>query len=47
MIARLMMSLIETPASVIPLQDTDKAREFARIHLVPLQQTGRIAPLAR
>ncbi|WP_067898261.1 TetR/AcrR family transcriptional regulator [Nocardia vaccinii] len=42
MIARLMMSLIETPASVIPLQDTAKAREFARTYLVPLLQTWRM-----
>ena len=42
MIARLMMSLIETPASVIPLPDTDKAREFARTYLVPLLQTWRL-----
>ncbi len=41
MIARLMMSLIETPASVIPLQDNGKAREFARTYLVPLLQTRR------
>ncbi|MDR7172604.1 AcrR family transcriptional regulator [Nocardia kruczakiae] len=44
MIARLMMSLIETPASVIPLQDTAKARDFARTYLVPLLQTWRVAP---
>ncbi|OBA50721.1 TetR family transcriptional regulator [Nocardia sp. 852002-20019_SCH5090214] len=44
MIARLMMSLIENPASVIPLQDTAKAREFARVYLVPLLQTWRVAP---
>ena len=47
MIARLMMSLIETPVSVIPLQDTGKAREFARTYLVPLLQTWRIEPSAR
>lgn len=41
-IARLMMSLIETPTSVIPVQDTSKARTFARAYLVPLLQTWRI-----
>ncbi|MQY17612.1 TetR/AcrR family transcriptional regulator [Nocardia macrotermitis] len=41
LIARLIMSLIETPTSVIPLQDTDKARDFARGYLVPLLQTWR------
>ncbi|WP_019930783.1 TetR/AcrR family transcriptional regulator [Nocardia sp. BMG111209] len=44
MIARLIMSLIETPKSVIPLQDPDLAREFARTYLVPLLQLDRVEP---
>ncbi|MBO0852735.1 MAG: TetR/AcrR family transcriptional regulator [Nocardia sp.] len=47
MIARLTLSFIETPTSVIPLQDPAKARDFARNYLVPLLQTWRAAPVAR
>lgn len=39
MIGRLMMSLVTTPASVIPIHDVDKARDFARTYLVPLLRT--------
>ncbi|MCM6774015.1 TetR/AcrR family transcriptional regulator [Nocardia sp. CDC159] len=44
MIARLMMSLVETPESVIPVQNVDRARDFARSYLVPLVQTWRTQP---
>lgn len=36
MIGRLIISLIKTPESVIPIYNVDKARDFARRYLVPL-----------
>lgn len=36
MIGRLIISLIKTPKSVIPIYNLDKARDFARRYLVPL-----------
>lgn len=36
MIGRLIISLIKTPKSVIPIYNVDKARDFARRYLVPL-----------
>ncbi|RRE01607.1 TetR/AcrR family transcriptional regulator [Mycobacteroides abscessus subsp. massiliense] len=35
-IARLVMSLIETPESVIPIREPDRAREFAQRYLLPI-----------
>ncbi|MFF0492479.1 TetR/AcrR family transcriptional regulator [Nocardia sp. NPDC003482] len=36
MLSRLMISLVETPESVIPIKNIDRARDFARRYLVPL-----------
>ncbi len=40
-LGRLMISLVDNPSSIIPLNDVDKARDFARQYLVPLLQTAR------
>jgi hypothetical protein len=36
MIGRLIISLIKTPKSVIPIYNLNNARDFARRYLVPL-----------
>ena len=36
MIGRLIISLIKTPKSVIPIYNLNQARDFARRYLVPL-----------
>lgn len=36
MIGRLIISLIKTPESVIPIYNPNEARDFARRYLVPL-----------